>query len=641
MSLLYSPPSPHGHFYYEASQLAAFALYVGLLLAQGYRRGYAWRSWLPLVAAATLALVLGCQLVFLAPADWLAWLGGDAELARAVAGGPRSVVGGAAFSLGAVLALRRALGFRGWGVLDAFAGPLCWALAVQSVGCVLAGCCWGEPTAAGAWGFVYGPSTPAYAAQLAQGLLGADAPHALPVVPTQLYHLLLCAGTGLALHLLRRRATGWPGGSRYLLAMGLLCLGRLGIEGWRDAASEPLWAAPLVLAGHSLPGLGLQWLLLLEAAALLGGWAWLVRRGRPLGADALVAAGHAPALVGLGLLAATARLAPRALNLPEILVLQALLLAVLLAEVHTGLLALRNSAPRLAHLPLSLLLGGVLLLATAQTPAPSQNPPAAADATAHRLTFSVGTLHNQYDERPSSGCGSSAYTYGHRTQAAGGEVAYQLAPDAEEPLVTTVGGGAWVGTESIDLIGISGSPTYPPTPDYLGTHRLYDLHLYAEGHQQWSNNKSGLRWWDNEFGLQYRFGLHLGQLGYSIKGNTDNIRRLSVLPEVMLAYSYSPKLFSQFDLGYGAENALGSYATRFGLGLGQPLGGHLLAGVAAAYHDNGDPNSAGVGMGFVSARLRLPAGTGLSAFALEPYLATNFNRHNLFSIKLSYQLTSK
>jgi prolipoprotein diacylglyceryltransferase/opacity protein-like surface antigen len=632
MALIYSPPSPHGHFYYEASQLAAFALYVGLLLAQGYRRGYAWRSWLPLVTAATLALVLGCQLVFLAPSDWLAWLGGDAELGRAVAGGPRSVVGGAAFSLAAVLALRRALGFRGWAVLDAFAGPLCWALAVQSIGCGLAGCCWGEPTAAGTWGLVYGPGTPAYAAQLAQGLLPAGASHALPVVPTQLYHLLLCAGTGLALHLLRRRFAGWPGGSRYLLAMGLLCLGRWGIEFWRDAAGEPLWAAPLTLAGHPLPGLGLQWLLLLEATALLGGWAWLVRRGQLLGADELVPAGSAPAVVGLGLLVATARLAPGSLNLPEILVLQALLLAVLLAEARTLLLALGRTVPRLAGLPLSVLLGSALLLATAQAPAPQQNPPAAAEAEAHRLTFSVGTLHNQYDERPSSGCGSSAYTYGHRTQASGGEVAYQLAPDAAEPLVSTVGGGAWVGTETIELIGVKGTPSYLPTPDYLGTHRLYDLHLYAEGHQ---------RWRDNEFGLQYRLGLHMGQLGYSIKGNSDDIRRLGLLPETMLAFSYGAKLFSQFDLGYGAENALGSYATRFGLGLGRPLGGHLLAGVAVAYHDNGDPNSPSFSLGFVSARLRLPGSTGLSAFALEPYFATNFDRHNMLSLKLSYRLGGK
>jgi phosphatidylglycerol:prolipoprotein diacylglycerol transferase len=631
MALLYSPPSPHGHFYYEASQLAAFVLYVGLLLAQGYRRGYAWRSWLPLVAAATLALVLGCQLVFLAPSDWLAWLGGDAELVQAVADGPRSVIGGAAFSLAAVLALRRALGFRGWAVLDAFAAPLCWALAVQSVGCVLVGCCWGEPTAGG-WGLVYGPGTPAYAAQWAQGMLSAGADHALPVVPTQLYHLLLCAGTGLALHLLRRRATSWPGGSRYLLAMGLLCLGRWGIEFWRDAAGEPFWASPLTLAGHSLPGLGLQWLLLLEASALLGGWTWLVRRGQPLGADEVVPAGSAPTLVGLGLLVATARLAPGTLNLPEILVLQALLLAVLLSEAHTWLLALGRTVPRLAGLPFSLLLGSALLLATAQAPAPQQIPPSTDDEVQHRITFSVGTLRNQYDERPSSGCGSNAYTYGHRTQAAGGEVAYQLAPDAEEPLVATVGGGAWVGTETIDLIRVNGTPSYLPAPDYLGTHRLYDLHLYAEGNQNW---------WPGTFGLKYRLGLHMGQLGYSIKGNSDNVRRLNVLPEMMVAFDYGSKVFSQFDLGYGAENALGSYAGRLGLGLGQPLGGHVLAGLAVAYHDPGNTDSAELGMGFVSARLRLPASTGLSALALEPYFATNFSRHNLLSLKLSYRLSGK
>jgi phosphatidylglycerol:prolipoprotein diacylglycerol transferase len=630
MAQVYALPSPHGHSYYEASQLAAFALYVALLLIQGYRRGYAWRSWLPLVAAATLALVLGCQLVFLAPGDWLAWLGGDAELVRAVAGGPRSVVGGAAFSLGAVLALRRALGYRGWGVLDAFAGPLCWALAVQSVGCVLTGCCWGEPTAAGTWGFVYEPGTPAYAAQLAQGLLPASAPYALPVVPTQLYHLLLCAGTGLALHQLRRRAASWPGGSRYLLAMGLLCLGRLVIECWRDPAGEPLWAAPLVLAGQPLPGLGLQWLLLLEAAALLGGWAWLVRRGRPFGGDALVPTGSAPALVGLGLLAATAQLAPGTLTLPEILVLQALLLAVLLAEARTILLTLGHHLPRLAGLPLGVLLLVALVGGTAQAPAPQQSPPAPAEATP-RLTFSVGTLHNQYEERPSSGCGSSNYTYGHRTQAAGGEVAYHLTPNTEDHLVSTVGGGAWVGTETIDITNVrSSSSSYAPAPGYLGTHRLYNLHFYAEGQQASSSN---------QFGLEYRLGLHMGRLGYSIIGNSDDIRNLSLLPEVMVAHSYGRRFFGQFDLGYGAENALGSYAARFGLGLGRPSGSHLLAGLAAAYHDTGETNSAGLGMGFVSARLRLPASTGLSALGLEPYFATNLDRHHLFSIKLSYQLS--
>ncbi len=626
MALLYSLPSPHGHSYYEVSQLAAFALYVGLLLAQGYRRGYAWRSWLPLVAASTLALVLGCQLVFLAPGDWLAWLGGNTDVVRAVAEGPRSIVGGAAFSLVAVLALQRALGFRGWAVLDAFAGPLCWALAVQSVGCVLVGCCWGEPTATGSWGLVYGPGTPAYAEQLAQGLLPIGASHALPVVPTQLYHLLLCAGTAILLHLLRRRAASWPGASRYLLAMGLLCLGRFGIEFWRDPASEPLFGAPLTLAGCTLPGL--QWLLLLEATALLGGWGWLVRRAELDVAPTLpTPTAGAPALVGMGLLVATARLAPGTLSLPEILVLQALLLAVLLAEAYTWLLALGRNAPRLVGLPLSLLLGGTLLLATAQTPAPQQTPPTEEAGAQHTITFSVGTLHNQYDEHPSGGCSSSSYTYGHRTQAVGGEVAYQFAPNTENNLVNTVGGGAWVGTETIDIASVSNTPSYTPAPGYLGDHRLYDLHVYAQGH---TNSPSG------RFGFDYRLGLHTGQLGYSLIGNSDNIRNLNLLPEAMIAFGYHRKVFGQYDLGYGAQNALGSYASRLGVGLGQPFGNHLLAGAAVSYHDGS--NNDNWGMGFLSANLRLPASTGLSALGLEPYFATNFGRHNLFSIKLSYRL---
>ena len=628
MALLYSPPSPHGHSYYEASQLAAFALYVGLLVAQGYRRGYAWRSWLPLVAASTLALVLGCQLVFLAPGDWLAWLGGDADVVRAVAEGPRSIVGGAAFSLVAVLALRRALGFRSWAVLDAFAGPLCWALAVQSVGCVVAGCCWGEPTAAGTWGLVYGPDTPAYMGQLAQGFIQVGASHALPVVPTQLAHLLLCAGTGLALHLLRRRAAGWPGGSRYLLAMGLLCLGRFSIEFGRDVASEPLWNTPLTLAGCTLPGV--QWLLLLEAAALLGSWVWVVRRAALAAAPALpTPATSAPALVGIGLLVATARLAPGTLSLPEILVLQALLLAVLLAEAYTWLLAMGHNVPRLAGLPLSLLLGGTLLLATAQAPAPQQNPPTEEDEAQHRLTFSVGTLHNQYEEHPSGGCSSSDYTYGHRTQASGGEVAYQFASGTESHLVNAVGGGAWVGTEAIAITSIKSKPYYAPVPNYLGDHQLYDVHVYANGHQ---NSPTG------RFGFDYRFGLHIGQLGNSIIDNSDDIRHINILPEVMAAFGYRRKLFGQISSGYGAENALGNYTGRFGLGVGRPFGNNLLAGVALPFNSLNNAGSEGVSLGFVSASLRLPASTGLSALGLEPYFATNFNQHNQFSLKLSYRL---
>ena len=625
----YLLPSPHGHHYYETAQLAAFAVYVALLLGQGYRRGYPQRAWLPLVAAATLALVLGCQLVLLPPGQWLAWLGGDAGAVQALAGGPRSVVGGALASFVVVAGLRRALGFRSWGVFDAFAGPLCWAMAVQSIGCVLAGCCWGEPTA-GPWGVAYGPGTPAYAAQLAQGLIGEGAAHSLPLVPTQLLHLLLCAGAGLVLHATRRRAAGWPGGSCYLLAMGLLCLGRFAIEGYRDLDGEPLLAQIVTLGGVSWPGL--RWFMLLEAVGQLGLWAWLVRRAPapgPVAAPAPPAA--APVLVGLGLLLATTWLAPAVLSLPEIAVLQALLLLVLLAEGHTLLVTLGRGVPRLAGLPLAVLLGGALLLATAQAPAPQKRTP----AEGRQLTLSGGYLANNYNERPENACSRSQYVYGHRSQAGGGEVAYKWRSDSSRALLNAVGGGVWVGSQQISVMETDNSTSQPPITSYQLPYQLYDIHLYTERN---AILEQGQR-------LSYRLGLHLGQLGPVVNNGSlynpyvfsslTNTSDTHILPELMLAYG-GHRVFGQLDLGYGAENALGGYAGRLGAGarFGRSYGTTLLAGLAASNSYEAPT------MAFASVRLRLPLHNS-SALLLEPYAATGFNSHYQLSVKLHYQLGLK
>ena len=629
MSPLYLP-SPLGHHYYEAAQAGAFAMYVALLLGQGYRRGYAQRAWLPLVAAATLALVLGCQLALLPLGQWLGWLRGDAAAVQMLAGGPRSVIGGAIASWLAVLLLKRTLGFRGWGVFDAFGAPLCWALAVQSVGCVLAGCCWGEATAGG-WGVAYGPGTAAYIAQLAGNLLPTGAAHTLPLVPTQLLQLLLCAGAGLVLHRARHRAIGWPEGSRYLLGMGLLCLGRFLVEFWRDPAGEPLLATPVALGWVTLPGV--QWLLLAEALVLLGSWAWLTRRGRPVGLPETpgAASAAAPALVALALLAATARLASTTLSLPEIAVLQLLLLLVLLAEGRTWLTTLGRGVPRLAGLPLALLLGGALLLATAQAPAPQKETPPDATGHRHALLLSGGALSSSFDEYSQSSCNSNSYAIYHHNRAAGGELAYQWTKPtdtqgpAREPATATIGGGLWVGHDGTGVSQLSGGSFQVAPPAYTISQPLYDVHLYYEKQGLADNGR-------NTFA--FRTGLHLGKLGYS----SDAIPNPTpLLPELMARYGRRQTLFGQFDLGYGAENALGSYATRLALGsgLGQRNGSTLLVGYASAYHYPGH------NLAFVSANLRLPGHSAVSGLSVEPYFATNFDRHTLFSLKLNYLLGLK
>ncbi|NML65198.1 prolipoprotein diacylglyceryl transferase [Hymenobacter sp. RP-2-7] len=611
-------PSPLGHPYYEAAQVVAFAVYVALLLGQGYRRGYAQRAWLPLVAATTLGLVLGCQLVLLPLGQWPGWLRGDAAAVQALAGGPRSIIGGAWGSFLVVLALGPLLGLRVRAVLDALAAPLCWALAVQSVGCVLAGCCWGTATT-GAWGVAYRPGSAAYVIQVALGQLPAGAAHTHVLVPTQLLQLLLCAGAGLALHLLRRRA--WPAGSRYLLGLGLLCLGRFAVEFWRDPAGEPLLAAPVVVGGVTL--VGMQWLMLAETLLLLGGWAWLVRQRRPAPAALPAPRPITTALLALGLLAATTRLAPTTLSLAETAVLQLLLLLVLLAEGHTWLVTLGRGVPRLAGLPLAVLLGGALLLATAQAPAPAQEPIAQQGQTLTLTGGLIGSDHDAFNKFSNgSGCGGgTTYNLHQQVRAGGIEIARQRERQNGRSGYVTVGGGLWAGQQRIDL-----QPVFTTTPSLsTESYALVDAHGYLEA--------SVGRGWST---LGFRIGAHLGDLGhYSYFVNDNSTQAAFFMPEGMLRVGNPQLLFAQADAGYGAENALGAYTTRLALGsgLGQAGGGQLLLGYANSAHY---PTPS---LAFASANLRLPA--GLRAVSLEPYFATDFDRHNIFSMKLHYQLGSR
>jgi len=72
-------------------------------------------------------------------------------------------------------ALRRAFGLPDRRVFDAFALPFALGLAVQGVGCLLAGCCFGTLAAPGGLGVVYGAQTAPWAWQVARGLLAPDA----------------------------------------------------------------------------------------------------------------------------------------------------------------------------------------------------------------------------------------------------------------------------------------------------------------------------------------------------------------------------------------------------------------------------------------------------------------------------------
>ncbi|MDO7847192.1 prolipoprotein diacylglyceryl transferase [Hymenobacter sp. M29] len=625
MTIPYAP----GHDSYAPFYLLATLTNVLLLLWEGWRRGFPLRPWLTLVAASSLALILGTKLITHPIGGWASLLFTNAPTDTA-----RSILGGGLAAGLTVVALRRWLGLS-WAVLDALALPLCAALMVQCVGCGLTGCCFGEPTGA-AWGLTYAAGTLPWAAQVQAGLLPATAAHSLPVVPTQVLALALCAAVGTVLLATRRRR--WPVGSWLLLQTGLLLLGRFALAFWRDATGEPVAGdAHLVMGGRWLE---LQLWLLTLAVLALGLWAWRVRGGASGNSSASAepvasSSGPWPRLITVaGMLGVTALLGPAALTLPEVLVVKALLLAVLLAEASTALAPVANvRALRLARLPLSLLLVGLIAISTAQAPAPEQTPPPGAGPT-RAVTITGGVLENHHDADQkilvnNSGCsGSQRLALQQQVQAAGGEVAVETAGEKNvfgQPTgkINTWGGGIWVGQQRVNAQPLPEPNGYAPITDRDTTfHRtLVDIHIYKQIHRE-----NGWR------SVDARFGLHFGQLGYfSYFGDGESKESAFLMPEFMVRVGKPEALFGQADFCYGAENVLGGYTSRLGLGSGLGIGNgpQLLLGYAHSPH-NPTP-----GMGFASALLRLPSRPEL---ALEPYVATNFGRHNSFSLKLNYRL---
>jgi phosphatidylglycerol:prolipoprotein diacylglycerol transferase len=139
-------------------------------------------------------------------------------------------------------------------LLDIFALPTIAAIAIQRIGCFLAGCCWGDvavhdgwldviagtglgtqlqtlPWAAGDWVLTavqFPAGSPAWQQHLAAGLITEEALASLPVHPTQLYESGLLLVVIFLLSRMARRQM--PAGSVALAAFAAYGVVRFGLE---------------------------------------------------------------------------------------------------------------------------------------------------------------------------------------------------------------------------------------------------------------------------------------------------------------------------------------------------------------------------------------------------------------------------
>ncbi|QJX47987.1 hypothetical protein HMJ29_13980 [Hymenobacter taeanensis] len=599
MLLLLLPTSPA---YYFIFYVAGFAVAGALLTWEAHRRQYVWRQWLPLLAGTMLSLILGTRLVAGSGAEWQhlfahgEWTGPDS----------RSILGGILGATLALAVLRRVLGFSR-NVYDAFALPLFVGLAVQGVGCLLTGCCFGTPTEA-LVGIRYAPHTLPFLAQAARGVLPATAAYSLPVHPAQLYQILLCLLIVRCLKCSRRRQQA-PG-QQFILAILLYAVGRFGLEFVRDSAGDVLGTS----LWHGLKQV--QWFLLLAVATLAGLWLYRGRAGHQHFAPTSL--GHwQPRLVLGALLMITALLSTGWLTVPEQLVIKSLLLVSLVLEASIWLRKQTAQSPQALALPV--LLGGVVMLLTSQAPAPNSR---------RYTTISAGGVagtSEQYFDYPygCSGTKAPAYTYQQKFKV--GSVGLARTIPIREAGTLTFGLDLSLGRSNFytpqDCVYVRSSyDSFNEKPFEQGLAPLYSISPYVElAHPTY-----------------FRFGLgaHIGKVAYDYvyrPGEVNPVRLQSMLDVGLLRVIYL-----HTSINHGLQGLGNGFST---LGLGTGFGQdrlRLVGGVALA---NSQANAGLLdrteARSFPFLQAQLPLG---ERWTLEPFAATNFGSVQKFQLCASFRL---
>jgi len=255
MLLFINISTQHGGFYYDLFYFLAILFSLFALMIAGKRRNYPMIPWMLSLLIILLFLILGSKIFTLSPGQWTELF----QNGKIPAHTGRTILGGIAGCLFGLFISRLWFGFRN-DMFDTLSYVFPVAMAIQRVGCLLAGCCFGTPTNV-PWALVYSRNTCAHVAHVNSGLLDYYSPFSLPVHPNQVYQILACIIILLLLYYFFRKRIRVPG-NLFLTSITLYLISRVINEFWRDASSNGY-------AGNIIIGLKIvQWILIGVIAGL-------------------------------------------------------------------------------------------------------------------------------------------------------------------------------------------------------------------------------------------------------------------------------------------------------------------------------------------------------------------------------------
>jgi len=174
----------HPQFYYDLFYQLSFLIVTLILLIEGFRRKLPWISLLLIILTSRIFLIAGSKLAGITADDFhffIQHFGFPPEHSKNMAGALLLGLIGLGFSK-LVLRIK-------YPILDVFAIATPFGMAIQRIGCLLTGCCFGTETSS-LFGIQYGTNTPAFFHEFCSGRLNFADDHSLTIHPVPIYFIL-------------------------------------------------------------------------------------------------------------------------------------------------------------------------------------------------------------------------------------------------------------------------------------------------------------------------------------------------------------------------------------------------------------------------------------------------------------------
>jgi len=220
----------NGQFFYDLFYRFSFLLVLIIYLLEGYKRKFPWSTWLLVIVTVRIFFITGSKFGAITQDDFSYFI----HHFQFPVQYNTNLIGALVFGFIGVGFAKLLLQIK-YPVLDAFAIAVPFGMAVQRVGCLIVGCCYGTETHI-PWGIRYGVHAPAYFHQLLSHQISSTDTLTHTIHPVPLYFIISCLIIGITVILLRHHFKRQ--GNLALFSLMLISACRFIIEFFRDPQSN-------------------------------------------------------------------------------------------------------------------------------------------------------------------------------------------------------------------------------------------------------------------------------------------------------------------------------------------------------------------------------------------------------------------